>query len=273
MDTIAQGMGATAMGDSNIASGDASTAMGQSSLASGHTSTAMGQSNTASGFHSTAMGFGTTAEGDESTAMGGGTHAKAGFSTTMGQHITASENESLAVSGNVHAKNVQIRADGRMTVDVRPANTSAILEAVRRMQVVEHGHSANYCTHLGLSAEACAAVRRTGFIAQQVASAAPDAVSSGTSLRLMNASKQNRSTAAAVELERVDDVQSIDVHTMLGQLVGALQELNQRQQQQNDKQQRQIGQLQERIVRQQEQLESQHHQTVQLQAMIVDARR
>ena len=78
------------------------------------------------------MGSGTTASGFVSTAMGKSTTAQGDFSTAMGQAITATEDESLAVSGNVHAKNVQLRADSRMVADVRPANTTAMLDAVRQ---------------------------------------------------------------------------------------------------------------------------------------------
>ena len=55
----------------------------------------------------------------------------------------------------------------------------------------------------------------------QVAAAAPQAVRSGTSLRLM--ARPTAPSEELRELERVDNVQSIDVHTMLGQLVGAVQ--------------------------------------------------
>ena len=89
-------------------------------------------------YHSTAMGEDTTASGTDSTAMGWSTTASGVDSTAMGYSITASEQEALAVSGNVHAKNVQLRADARLVADVRPANTTAMLDAVRQLQVVEH---------------------------------------------------------------------------------------------------------------------------------------
>merc|ERR1712166_1012934 len=192
---------------------------------------------TASGTFSTAMGSETNASGVFSTAIGSVTTAVGDFSTSMGHSITANEKESLAVSGNVHAKNVQICADNRIAAQIHPVDTTAMLDAVRQLQVVEHGHSANYCTHLGLSEQDCAAERRIGFIAQQVGTAAPHTVRSGTSLRLMKP-KQN-GKEAPVELERVDDVQSIDVHAMLAHLVGAVQKL----QENNENLQQQIEQL------------------------------
>merc|ERR1712166_1230219 len=215
------GVLAFAIGDLTTASGTFSTAMGSETNALGDFSTAMGHTTNASGVFSTAIGSVTTAVGD--------------FSTSMGHSITANEKESLAVSGNVHAKNVQICADNRIAAQIHPVDTTAMLDAVRQLQVVEHGHSANYCTHLGLSEQDCAAERRIGFIAQQVGTAAPHTVRSGTSLRLM---KQN-GKEAPVDLERVDDVQSIDVHAMLAHLVGAVQKL----QENNENLQQQIEQL------------------------------
>merc|ERR1712166_191291 len=207
--------------DNTNAAGVHATAIGELAFAIGDLSTAMGHTTNASGVSSTAIGSVTTAVGD--------------FSTSMGHSIAANEKESLAVSGNVHAKNVQICADNRIAAHIRPVDTTAMLDAVRQLQVVEHGHSANYCTHSGLSEQDCAAERRIGFIAQQVGTAAPHTVRSGTSLRVV---KQN-GKEAPVELERVDDVQSIDVHAMLAHLVGAVQKL----QENNENLQQQIEQL------------------------------
>merc|ERR1719345_319090 len=137
--------------------GGFSTAIGHTTSASGFSSTAMGDETTAFGDFSTAMGHATNASGVFSTAIGSVTTAVGDFSTAMGHSITANEKESLAVSGNVHAKNVQIRADNRIAAHIRPVDTTSMLDAVRQLQVVEHGHSANYCTHLGLSEQDCAA--------------------------------------------------------------------------------------------------------------------
>jgi len=253
-------MGSTTMGSYTTASGGFSVAMGRQTKAGGECSIAMGSGTTASGLSATAIGQ-TIASGKDSFALGYGTTAKGDYSMAMGQFTTAEESQSLVVSGNVKAKNIHIRADARLADDIRPANATELLRIVRSLQVVEHSRSANYCTHLNLTAEDCAADRTIGFIAQQVAIAAPLAVSSGSSLRLMAPTPKGNITMAAeelVELERVDNAQSIDVHVMLSQLVGAVQaqsdenmmlvQQNEKQHEQNKKQNDQITALNEQMM-------------------------
>lgn len=233
------------------ATGYNDVAIGWQTTASGSGATAMGAGTTANGQYATAMGCSTTASGNFATAMGYETTASGGTAVAMGDHIEAKEDESLVVSGNVHAKNVQLRADARLAANVTLANNSELLQTVRQLEVVEHSKSANYCSHLGLTAEQCSQERTLGLLAQQVAQVAPKAVSTGSSLRLVKPRPKQAVAKPVVELEAVEQLQSLDVHVVLAQLVGAVQE----QAKQNEEQAKQIEEQAKQIEEQAKQIQ------------------
>ena len=150
------------------------------------------------------------------------------------------------MNGKVYAADFVQAADGRLTSAISPANTSRMLQVVRSLEVVEHGLSRNYCTHLQRDAAQCVAERTIGLVAQQVATVEPRAVSAGTSLKLVTHDAKTLADAkpAAAHaaghaaghamgraagrsmptvLENVEDVQSIRMSVLVAQLVGAVQ--------------------------------------------------
>lgn len=255
------GDGATAMGRFSSASGPGSTAMGLSSTASGRWSTAMGDSSRASGRESTAMGFFSQAAGTQSTAMntqtiargagatsmGAATEATADFSVAMGSYVEATELESLVTSGNIFANNVNLRIEGRLAANVTDVrDTTSMLEQLRALQLVEYSPSRNLCAHKGIAASVCdgGQLRTVGLLSSQVAAAIPEAVTSGSSLRLTDAATdplrnaalqvQARSDGSGVHttaptprvLESVEGVKSLDLQALLTRVVGAIQALD-----------------------------------------------
>ncbi|MDX1548011.1 MAG: tail fiber domain-containing protein, partial [Rhodothermales bacterium] len=113
--TRANGLSATAMGNSTVASGNASTALGALTTASGSRATAMGENATASGYASTAMGEDTQASGDASVAMGDNTTASGFRSTAMGVSTTASGNSATALGALTTASGARATAMGSIT--------------------------------------------------------------------------------------------------------------------------------------------------------------
>ena len=141
----------------------------------------------------------------------------------------------VVLSGNAYAKAFKQQADARLAAAVAPASRSRMLKAVRELEVVEHGRSQNYCAHLRRNASQCAEERTVGLLAQQVAKVEPRAVSAGMSLELVEPRASLlppagvRKAGARKEknpvklLEKVKGVQSIDLHVIVAQLVGAVQ--------------------------------------------------
>lgn len=198
------------------------TTMGHSTTATGNYSTALGRATTALGEDSTAMGYSTTAKGDYSTTIGAATTAKGFASTAMGHGGEATEDASLHVSGKVFAANVGIRADERLTTNLTTTPPALMLAALRRLRVVEYSATHNLCCHSHGCSTECELARHVGLIAQEVERAMPGATSSGSSLKLMK--PDGRHSAV---LEHVPDVRSLDLHTLLATLVGAIQHLSQ----------------------------------------------
>ena len=97
MGSLADTIGAFAIGTSNTASGKYSLAMGVSTKASGDYSTSMGLMTRASGTYSTASGKWTTASGQYAVATGYSSIASGFSSTSMGLSTTASGNYSTAI--------------------------------------------------------------------------------------------------------------------------------------------------------------------------------
>ena len=253
--TAAEGHTSTSLGFVTHASGYVATAMGLSTSVTGDYATAMGSYNIASGERSTAMGTSTNASGTASTAMGYHTTASGKATTAMGSGIEASEDEALVNSGSITGKRLGFVADQRLTADARPANTTALLDTVKALQVFTHVPSDNYCAHRNWTQADCARVRTTGLLAQQVATVLPAAVSTPSTLTLtkpqsrklwtganatmrVRGKRSGRPAAhpadpgagvtadhqgAAEVLGRVKGVQSLDVHVLIAQLVGAVQ--------------------------------------------------
>ena len=166
--------------------------------------------------------------------MGYGTIASAKQSVAMGGNIEASAPFSLVNSGEIHGKNLAFVADQRLVTDIRPVNSATLLDAVTSLKVVTHTPSPNLCAHRNLTAIECAGSRTVGLLAQQVAPVLPGAVRSASSLTLAKPEKLPRrrdalhrsreeAKPAREVLEHVKDVQSLDVHTLLAHLVGAVQ--------------------------------------------------
>ena len=272
--TTASGVFSTAMGHYTTASGDTSTSMGVNTHALGDFSTAMGDGTTALGDGSTANGYNTNASGDASTANGYYSHASGGYSTAMGHstlssgesstamgyRIEASANEALVNSGTISGKTLAFQADHRLISDARPADPDTLLLNVQALKVVTHVPSANVCRHHNRTLAECAgpAGRTIGLLAQQVAAVVPEAVTSVGSLKLTTGRHRAgkpvvgvRAAAGAGGLpdsaadseavvEHVEAVQSLDVHVLVAQLIGAVQSLSK----QNQEQAAQIKELQ-----------------------------
>jgi hypothetical protein len=247
-DTTASGLDSTAMGFKTLASGDSSTAMGGLTTASGDGSTAMGGSSTASGDGSVAMGFKTTASGVASVAMG--------------VSIKAAADEALVNSGTISGKTLAFQADHRLISDARPADPDTMLLNVQSLQVVTHVPSANVCRHHNRTVAECTgpAGRTIGLLAQQVATVVPWAVTSVSSLTLTTGRQEAHgagqvaaggggrpdSAADADEVvEHVEAVQSLDVHVLVAQLIGAVQSLSKQNQEQAALNQKQVAQIKE----------------------------
>ena len=128
---------------------------------------------------------------------------------------------------------------------------------VQSLQVVTHVPSANVCRHHNRTVAECTgpAGRTIGLLAQQVATVVPEAVTSVSSLTLTTGSQQahgagpvaagggGRSdsvTGSDEVVEHVEAVQSLDVHVLVAQLIGAVQSLSK----QNQEQAAQIKELQ-----------------------------
>ena len=217
-------------------------ALGQGTKAGGAGSLAAGYYTVTEpeGIYGTALGFWTVASGQAATALGQSTsaHCGGGYAcTAAGWNINNTESQSLAVSGNVHAKNVKLfGSDARLAGAVADADTAQMLAAVKKLRVVERAPSDNYCRHLGRDPVACGKDRAVGLLAQQVAGVIPDAVGSGASLTLVDAVNYTVMEAAADPrnhtplpvLEEVEAVLGLDVHALLAQQVGAIQALTAR---------------------------------------------
>jgi hypothetical protein len=223
-------------------SGDGSTAIGQNTTATGHVAVAMGQDTIATGLFAFAVGYGsfargsasvalgqyTQAQGLQSFAMGYKTVAKRGYSTALGYQITTDEQEALVNSGAIHGKSMVVAADERLVTDVKRVQPFTMLQNVQSLKVTSHIPSANYCRHQNLTAKDCAASRTIGLLAQDVAKVVPEAVVSVSSLKLTTPQKlHNRKEGPKDQgdevLEHVDALQSLDLHVMVAQLVGAVQ--------------------------------------------------
>ena len=155
----------------------------------------------------------------------------------MGNGITNNKTEALANSGDIYAKNYFFNnGDARLVANVTDIDTSQMLANVNRLRVVEHAPSKNYCRHQNRDAGECAMDRTVGLLAQEVSEVIPAAVGSGTSLTLRDATKLydinkekeggRNSTLALPVLEEIKDVQSLDVHALLAQQIGAIQALS-----------------------------------------------
>ncbi len=217
------------------AKGSAAVALGFATTASGLNAVALGFSTTASGSITTAIGSNTTATGDFGTAMGYSTVADCGATepsnwqacVAMGFNINNTESEALAVSGNVHARNLQIfGADERLAnlEAVADAAPEDLLDNVERIRVVRRTPSRHYCAHSGRAqcgaGAGDASSSFVGLLAQQVEQVVPEAVDSGAvSLTLVNRSSGD-------VLETLASLKSLDVHALLAQLVGAVQALS-----------------------------------------------
>lgn len=288
--TNASGDYSSAMGYYTTASGSASTAMGSSSTASGSYSTAMGASNNASGDFSTAMGFGASAAGYASIAMGYNTTAFGYFSTAMGQYSTASGDHSTAMgngieamhnaalvnSGTISGKSLTFFADERLVAGVQAVDTAAMLRNVQSLKVVSHTPSANYCRHQNRTPADCAGDRTVGLLAQHVGTVVQGAVASASSLKLRDGNgtrhrqgagqhpepghgqqpQQHQQHPHNLVLEHVESLQSLDVHVLVAQLVGAAQA----QSNQIEAQSKQIEAQSKQIEAQSKQIEAQRLQ-------------
>ena len=282
--TIASGAFSTAMGSSNVAAGDWSTAMGYQTVADGTYATAIGAGSSASGQASIAggceaaapgsfsisLGFYTNTSGDYATSFGDNTSARGSFatsmglntvaegmiSTVMGFNVMSTKRETLVNSGPIHGKKLGFMADERLVSNVRATDSSASLRAVRALQVVSFAPSTNYCRHQNRSAADCASSRTVGLLGQQVREVLPDAVTSASSLTLAESTgaaeiPTDLPTIQSVAksrptLEHIDEVQSLDVATLIAHLVGAVQA-----------QARQIDKLQDMVQHLSSQLSSQ----------------
>ena len=166
--------------------------MGFSTNARGNMATAMGSNTTATGDFGTAMGWSTVAQ------CGGAKPSNNGACVAMGFNTVNHEPESLAVSGNVHAKNVQLfGADARLAQNVKDADPFALLAGVERVRVTTRAPSETYCLHQGRDLAECARDVRVGLLSQQVAEVLPGSVGSGASLTLVDAAGSPRAGSPA----------------------------------------------------------------------------
>ena len=159
-------------------------------------------------------------------------------------------------------------ADQRLIAGAHPADTTALLGTVNKLTVFSHAPSANFCAHRNWTRANCARTRTTGLLAQQVATVLPEAVSTPSTLTLArpvprsqlsgtNATTRTRGggsdrppAAQPDVLERVQGLQSLNVHVLIAQLVGAVQA----QSKQIEEQSKQIEKQSQRIA----QLEAPH---------------
>lgn len=146
----------------------------------------------------------------------------------MGNYISTGEKESLAVSGNVHARNVHLFADDRLAANITTIqNRSSMLERLRRIQLVEYGPSARLCAHRDIDDSACADddLRRVGLMASSVADAMPNALSKpDVSLHLTD-NEDELSSSQTIDrgVEDIERIHSLDVAALLANLVGSIQ--------------------------------------------------
>ena len=131
------------------------------------------------------------------------------------------EDQALATSGNVIAKNVKLfGSDARLASNVTDADPAALLAQIETLRVVERAPSENLCKHQG---RARCTERTVGFLAQQVGAVLPAAVGSGVSLTLVDATKENPAA-----IEQLDALQGLDVAALLAVQTGAIQALSAR---------------------------------------------
>lgn len=169
-----------------------------------------------------------TTAANTGTAFGYFTQATGEYSTVFGNYIGTAEKESLAVSGNVHARNVHLFADDRLTTNVTTVqNRSSMLVQLRGVELVEYGPSASLCGHRGLDASACAdpALRTVGLLGSSVADAMPEAMTtSEVSLHLTDYKDSSSASQSSSRVaEDVERIRSLDVSALLTRLVGSVQ--------------------------------------------------
>ena len=238
--TTASGLDSTSMGARTIASGIYSTSSGYGTVAKGEAATAMGGRSIASGPYAASMGYGTAAQGESSTALGGFTVATGSYSTVTGYSLQTNENEILGVSGKAYASSFIKHADSRLFTNVTSANPARMLANIRRLRVVDLAPSENYqrakagmTPQAGSQASQQSKPLSSALIAQEVQMVLPDAVHTGTSMKLFapedkeNPDRPLQRDARQVLLEQVDEVKSIDLAAIQAQQVGAIQALAQ----------------------------------------------
>ena len=227
------------------ASGNDAVAMGYATTASGLNAVALGFNTLAAGSITTALGSNTTATGDFGTSMGYSTIANCGATepsnwqacVAMGFNINNTESESLAVSGNVHARNVKLFGnDERFKENITNANVETCLFNINKIRVVNYQLSKNVCKHQGFfmakdMLDKCQQ-ELIGITSQQVGSVLPNAIGSGiSSLKLVDRSpsfNNNKSQEDQQEeiLEDIHDVKGLDMNQIIAQLIGSIQTLS-----------------------------------------------
>eukprot|EP00942_MAST-04A_sp_MAST-4A-sp1_P009031 g9031.t1 len=218
--------------------------MGYATTASGLNAVALGFNTLAAGSITTALGSNTTATGDFGTSMGYSTIANCGATepsnwqacVAMGFNINNTESESLAVSGNMHARNVKLFGnDERFKENITNANVETCLFNINKIRVVNYQLSKNVCKHQGFMAkdmlDKCQQ-ELIGITSQQVGSILPNAIGSGiSSLKLVDRSpsfNNNKSQEDQHEeiLEDIHDVKGLDMNQIIAQLIGSIQTLS-----------------------------------------------
>ena len=227
------------------ASGNDAVAMGYATTASGLNAVALGFNTLAAGSITTAIGSNTTATGDFGTSMGYSTIANCGATepsnwqacVAMGFNINNTESESLAVSGNVHARNVKLFGnDERFKENITNANVETCLFNINKIRVVNYQLSKNVCKHQGYMAkdmlDKCQQ-ELIGITSQQVDSVLPNAIGSGiSSLKLVdrspsfNNNKSQEDQQQEEILEDIHDVKGLDMNQIIAQLIGSIQTLS-----------------------------------------------
>jgi hypothetical protein len=202
------------------------------------------------------MGGFTKATAQASTAMGYGTTASGKHSTAMGHAIEASADDALVNSGTIHGNGISFFADERLVSDIDAADPTSLLRNIQSLKVMSHIPSANYCRHQNRSTADCAGDRTVGLLAQHVVTVVPKAVSSVSSLKLTDGTGHRTHTDRNV-LEHVVSLQSLDVHVLLAQLVGAVQALSE--QINTQSQQIQVLSEQNRVQSEQIQMQTKQH--------------
>ena len=156
------------------------------------------------GRSSFAVGFSTQATGDVSTSLGNFTIAVGNASVAMGAGITAHEDESLAVSGDVYARNFLFHADERLMHDVSTPTAQSsdvpkdgMLGDVGALRVVEYAESDG-------TTVSSLPPRTLGLIAKEEDARVRSGVTVGGT---------------------IGRVKSLDLRVVVAQLVGAVQEL------------------------------------------------